>query len=192
MKTATKHRLKIFAAIVGVPIQFGLIYYMSIHLFLFMGLFFGKALYFFYFLVFLTLGFCLNIIETAYKSIDREFTEYHNGQRRFSSHHAALQPAMLLGLFVATSMLGRAHFGESFLVVPEQLDVWWDLPLYGLDNFIRAVLWDFAEIYRLDLSEIEHGDGFWATTFVFVVRTSLAISFLSYVIAGYKAFKQYR
>jgi len=58
--------------------------------------------------------------------------------------------------------------------------------LYGIDNVIRAVLLDFAEIYFVDISGIDHKKGFWVCSFVFSFRTVLSIGLVSLIIRSWR------
>ncbi|MCX8774030.1 hypothetical protein NOK96_24455 [Vibrio parahaemolyticus] len=92
-------------------------------------------------------------------------------------------PITILVFFSSTSFLGWRYCGDSFMLVETNGPLEW--LLYGVDNFFRAVFFDAAEIYGLDLSKIEHSGGVIPSTFVFLFRAAISLSVIS---VAYRAF----
>tara|TARA_R110000868_G_scaffold243511_1_gene499484 strand:+ start:559 stop:1116 length:558 start_codon:yes stop_codon:yes gene_type:complete len=150
-----------------------------------------KAVWVFYPSMFFCLYFCFYVVKYAFnlsvvrRDVDIEFANGESAETYF-----IVPSAVIYTLFTAASYSGWVLFGESFVTGGNDSYMSW--LAYGLDNYIRAVMFDFAEVYRFDLSTIEHASGFWPSTFVFIVRTSLSISVLSIAITTFKRINRRR
>ena len=54
---------------------------------------------------------------------------------------------------------------------------WMDWVWYTGDHLARVLLFDTFEIYRWDISPIEHANSFWAASCIWVYRLALSIGF---------------
>ena len=88
-------------------------------------------------------------------------------------------PIAFFTMFVLVSFVGWRNYGDSLFVAGSENPLRW--VAYGIDNVIRACLFDFAEIFRFDLSKIEHASGFLPPMFVLLTRAAFAGYFLRIV-----------
>lgn len=97
--------------------------------------------------------------------------------------HLVGLPSLVIWLFLIASFSGWKAYGSAFLIVPSGSPLDW--LAYMVDNLVRTVFLDFAEIYRLKLSPIEHAAAFWPATFVFVFRTALSVGLINLVLTAF-------
>jgi hypothetical protein len=99
---------------------------------------------------------------------------------------ARLIPFDQLAVFAVVCQLTWLFFGASaFAVAQHGLSrVSW--LLYGVDNVLRTMLFDAAEIYRISLSGIEHSRSWLVSTFILTYRMSLALWLMELVLAAAK------
>lgn len=60
---------------------------------------------------------------------------------------------------------------------------------YLLDNVVRVLLLDFAEIYGLPIGDVSHKYHWMISSFIFIFRTTLGIGIAKIIIRGYYIFK---
>lgn len=101
---------------------------------------------------------------------------------RFGISTHVLMPFALVGSFLVVMISGEKTYGEQF-VTADSLSVKSWL-LYGLDNIMRASFFDFAEVFYIDLSKIEHANNFFCNSTVFIFRLILAATLLSMLANG--------
>lgn len=92
-------------------------------------------------------------------------------------------PSLYLAAFFFLARGLWLQFGDGVFQLPGPPDdVTW--LLYLLDNFIRAILFDAAEIYGWDVSGVRHADNLPAATLVFVFRFTLGLGLLKTLTRG--------
>lgn len=170
-------RLKFFKEAVSVATGLLMIYFIAYYSVVF---FKGKEIWFFYVSIAITALFTKLAVSYALNpkslstDIKGELTKGEAGE-----FHIVSIPLLLFFSFSLTSYYGWLSYGEKFLIVESSGPITW--LAYGLDNFIRATLFDFAEIYGIDLSKIEHNTSILPSTFVFVFRTAMSLSFITII-----------
>lgn len=76
------------------------------------------------------------------------------------------------------NVFGPGHFASLPPVVSD-----WTWVFYLLDNIVRALIFDVAEIYGLSVSEVDHRQSdIWMSTIIFCFRTTLALALLRLVV----------
>ena len=94
--------------------------------------------------------------------------------------YAARSFALLFFAFVVICRVAWDMTGGEFMLATSAKPAPWIA--YGFDNVVRSLGLDFAEIYRFDLSSIDHGAGLLPASLVFAFRTTIGLSAVSLVI----------
>lgn len=109
--------------------------------------------------------------------------EYLRDRRRYPRAAVMVLVPWIIGvLFGCSAYLGWRTYGDDFMIARPDVGLL-DWAAYVCDNFIRIAFLDFAETYRLRVSDIEHANGLWPCTFVFLFRSLLSLSLISYWLA---------
>lgn len=91
--------------------------------------------------------------------------------------------------FILTTKALWVFYGGQFFDIEEPInDMSW--VIYLIDNIIRVVFCDFAEVFGITISKINHNkDSILICSYVFAFRTMLGISVINSIIRGYQIFK---
>jgi FtsH-binding integral membrane protein len=147
--------------------------------------------YGFWIFVLLLFASCVHLLSVAWrpKSI-ADVDEYLRDRRRYPRLAVLFfAPWIVALLFGCTSYLGWCAYGDKFMLARNDSDLW-DWAAYVADNFIRVALLDLAETYHFRASDIEHANAMWPATFVFMFRSLLSLSLVSYGMAVMKRLRQ--
>ncbi|GAB3536297.1 MULTISPECIES: hypothetical protein [Photobacterium] len=151
----------------------------------------SMTVYAFYTALIMTSGAAINLVGATLSPqyFDEELkSNLDNGGKDVV--YVLTMPFLLFFSFSAASYLGWQAYGSDFMLLGSNNPLAW--LAYGADNFIRAACFDFAEIYHFDLSQIEHNEEYWPSTFVFVFRTAMSISVVTVVFKAVKLLRSRR
>ncbi|QDV05880.1 hypothetical protein Poly30_13830 [Planctomycetes bacterium Poly30] len=102
-------------------------------------------------------------------------------------YHVALDVAFFFALFVATAAAYDAVDPTAFLTEGRAPGVIGWL-LYGLDNLVRTVGLDVAEVFGLSISPITHADAFLPQSLVFSFRTLFSVFGIALIVEAAKRY----
>lgn len=104
--------------------------------------------------------------------------------------HVARSVSILFFAFVVVSWVAWDLTEGSFMLANDPGAIDW--MVYGVDNVVRTLGLDLLEIFRVDVSPIEHGEGFLPAAFVFVFRTTLGVSAIALIVEATRRYPHWR
>lgn len=131
-------------------------------------------------LTYLCIGFDLLTWSLKPKELEQKIEKAVEEGEDVFNVYAVTIPFSFCGFFALASFSVFMIWGVEAYPHGEEGFVPW--VQYLADNLFRALLFDFAETFYLDISKIEHSNLFWLCLFVFSFRTIAGIGLLSLVI----------